>query len=67
LCEHWYKENKSISFFLPFSSAIMSGGEVELSEFDLLRAIVASLDCSIPPLQVGVADDGNGSAVRYNQ
>jgi len=37
------------------TTAIMADGEVKLSELDLLRAIGASLDCPIPPLQVGVA------------
>ena len=34
--------------------AVMADGEVKLNELDLLRAIGASLDCPIPPLQVGV-------------
>ncbi len=34
------------------TTAIMADGEVKLSELDLLRAIGASLDCPIPPLQL---------------
>lgn len=37
--------------------AIMADGEVKLNELDLLRTIGASLDCPIPPLQVGVVDN----------
>jgi hypothetical protein len=40
------------------TTAIMADGEVKLSELDFLRAIGASLDCPIPPLQVGVAGGG---------
>jgi Zn-dependent protease with chaperone function len=39
------------------TTAIMADGEVKLSELDLLRAIGASLDCPIPPLQVGTAEE----------
>jgi Zn-dependent protease with chaperone function len=35
------------------TTAIMADGEVKLHELDLLRTIGASLDCPIPPLQVG--------------
>ncbi|MCW8919248.1 MAG: M48 family metallopeptidase [Gammaproteobacteria bacterium] len=45
------------------TTAIMADGEVKLSELELLRAIGASLDCPIPPLQVGVAGYGNADAV----
>jgi Zn-dependent protease with chaperone function len=44
------------------TTAIMADGEVKLSELELLRAIGASLDCPIPPLQVGVAGYGNADA-----
>ncbi len=38
------------------TTAVMADGEVKLSELDFLRAIGASLDCPIPPLQVGVVE-----------
>ncbi len=39
------------------TTAVMADGEVKLSELDFLRAIGASLDCPIPPLQVGLVSN----------
>jgi Zn-dependent protease with chaperone function len=36
------------------TTAIIADGEVKIAELDFLRAIGASLDCPIPPLQVGL-------------